>query len=200
MWTRLSIALLLLAPRAAEAQDHCLPSAAATVDQALIVAGLDEIPSFGRRARASSLLPSSMRLELRATEDDLFRDAVDVDQDFDDRLNTDGIDLSDTQSMGIDHLREVRLVVYWELDSLVWSNESLSAMRYRDSRLQAANDLSDAVLSLYFDLLGQLDLAARAPEHWDPRAAEHVWALLDERTGGWFSASSGCRETAGTSP
>ncbi|MFT6398710.1 MAG: hypothetical protein ACJAYU_003472 [Bradymonadia bacterium] len=199
MWTRLSI-LLLLVPGAAAAQDHCLPSAAATVDKALIVAGLDVVPDFGRRARVSSLLPSSVRLELRTTEDDLFRNAVDVDQDFDETLQADGIDLSDTQSTGIDHLREARLVVYWQLDSLVWSNESLTAMRYRDARLEAASDLSEAVLSLYFDLLSQLDLATRSPESWEPRAAEYAWALLDERTDGWFSASSECRETSATSP
>lgn len=199
MWILLSL-LLLLAPRLALGQEHCVPTAAATVDQALIVAGLRDIPPFDRRARLSSLLPSSVRVEFHAAEDDLFRDAIDVDQDFDESLRADGIDLSDTQSMGLDHLREARVVVYWELDALVWSNESLSALRYRDARLAAATALTNSIITLYFDLLTHLDVAITTPEDWDQRATELVWSLLDERTDGWFSESAGCRETAGTSP
>ncbi len=199
MWTRCSILLLLL-PSLAHGQDHCLPAAAAAIDEALAVAGLAEPRQYDRRARISAILPSSLRLELRATEDDLFRDAVDVDQDFDETLRADGIDLSDTQSTGLDHLREARIVAYWELDSLIWSNDTLTALRYRHARDAAAADLTEEVLTLYFDLLRALDLATESPSEWDRRSTEHVWALLDERTDGWFSSASGCRETAGTSP
>ena len=169
----------------------CLPPVGEVVDRALEVAGLLDGPSASRRARLAPLLPNSVRVELRAAEDDLLRDSYDVDQDFDEMLAADGIDLSDSRQMGVDHVREARVVFYWQLDSLVWSNETLSALRYEEARERAAWELTEEVVGSYFDLVA----ASREPPDSRPRTAlvpQRTRALLDERTDGWFSAASEC--------
>lgn len=189
MWSQLALLVVVIGAWMHDAP-LCIPTASQTVDRALSVSGLDTPVDASRRSRLSRLLPSSIRIELRTVEDDLFRDTYDVDQDFDETLGQDGIDLSDTQQTGLDHTREARMVAYWELDAMVWSSEMLAAHRYEDHQRAAAWQLTEEIIDLYFDLESLRhdgDGSART-------RADRVVALLDERTGGWFLRNSTCRE------
>jgi hypothetical protein len=195
MWTQLALLSVLIGASIHDAP-LCTPSVSATVDRALRVAGLDEPLDAARRARLSRLLPTSIRVEFRAAEDDLFRDSFDVDQDFDEVLGSDGVDLSDTQQTGLDHVREARLVAYWELDALVWSSETLAALRYEDHRRAQAWGLTEEIVDLYFDL----ESLRREPDGSSRTLAERALTLLDERTGGWFLRESRCPENRSWPP
>lgn len=198
MWTQIAYLSVVLATTTPDLE-LCTPAVDEVVDRALEVAGFVGAPSLSRRARLAPLLPNSVRLELRAAEDDLLRDSYDVDQDFDELLAPDGIDLSDTRQIGIDHVREARVVVYWQLDSLVWSNEMLAAMRYEDARDRDAWAMTEEIIALYFDV----DFERRYPGLEPRRGAlerHRAVALLNERTDGWFSRASRCEEFPANPP
>jgi hypothetical protein len=189
MWTQLALLSVLITAYLGEAP-LCTPPVSLTVDRALRVAGLDASPEAARRSRLSRILPTSLRVELRTMADDLFRDSYDVDQDFDELLGADGVDLSDTRQTGIDHTREARLVAYWELDALIWSSETLAALRYEDHRRVTAWQLTEEIVDLHFDLVTlRTDRGGSLPAR-----GERVATLLDERTDGWFLRASRCNE------
>lgn len=184
------IALALVAVDAA-AQPTCPPpSAAAVVDAVIRNADLDDADRYRRQVRAAALLPNSARVELRAADDDIYRLQSRLDQDFDELLDVDGSDLTDVRQSGVDHLREVRVIVSWRLSDLAWSPDHATAIRLAQSDARDRTDLTDLTLELYFEWLRARD---ESPEEFDAYRVLELHARLDALTGGWFRAVTACQ-------
>lgn len=191
----LAVLATLAAGRAA-AQECPPPHPSVVVDLALSRSAGEPVDAAAlrRRARRAALLPESARLDLRAVDDDVFRIESRLDQDFDEDFLTDGSDVTDVQRSGVDQLREVRLVLTWDLTAVVWSDRELQIERAaRESRTERLR-LTDLVLELYFDWL---DAMAEAE---DPLVIGAFAARLDAVTDGAFSRLAACPEGQPVSP
>lgn len=184
----------LAIPRALHGQTSgCPVSPAATVDAALMASDLldVDVDALRRRVGRAALLPVQTRLELRATDDDVFRIESRLDQDFDEHFGTDGTDLTDVARSGVDQLREARVIVVWDLSDAIWSSDHLAVSRLARDLARERQQLSSASLDLYF----AWTRACALPDETGASVRQELSARLDALTGGWFSRTVGTQPT-----